>query len=466
MVFSSVQFLFVFLPLALAVYYLLPRAARCFALAGFSILFFIWDSFRYTALLLCFAAVNWLGGLLLERSRNRRPLLTLLACADVGVLLVFKYLGFFAENVNALFPGLVPVFAPVLPLGLSFYTFTALGYLFDVAAGHAAAERDPVRFFVFLAFFGHGPSGPIVRWSHQGPQLSALPRFDAERFCGGIKRFILGLAKKAILADQLALIYRRTVAVPAAEMPGGLLVLGYTAFMLQLYFDFSGYTDMAVGLGMLFGLELPENFDYPYLSTSIGEFWRRWHITLGGWFRDYVYIPLGGSRAGLAVTCRNTLIVFALTGLWHGAAWHYVMFGLYHGLLLCIERLGLRQLLERLPRALCHLYTVTAVWVGMLIFGAPGMGEALDALLGILTLQKGTAGMTLAALADAKLLLLLALAALLCGPAQALIPPLKKWLNDRRAPGVPGMALLFGLLFLSIMRVTAGNYSAFIYAQF
>lgn len=466
MAFSSVQFLFAFLPLALAVYYLLPRPARGAVLAGFSLLFFLWSSWRYTALLLAFAALNWAGGLLLARLRRRGPLLAALALCDVAVLAGFKYAGFFAESVNALFPALLPVLRPALPLGLSFYIFTALGYLADVAAGRAEPLRSPVKFFVFLAFFGHGPSGPIVRVSQQGPQLTALPGFEAERFCCGIKRFILGLAKKALLADQLALIYDRAVSVPSATLPAPLLVLGYTAYMMQLYFDFSGYSDMAVGLGLLFGLELPENFDYPYLSASVGEYWRRWHMTLSGWFRDYVYIPLGGSRRGLGRTCLNLVIVFLLTGLWHGAAWNYVAFGLYHGLLLCLERLFLGDLLERLPRLVRHLYTWAALWLGMFLFGAHGLREALAALYGVLTWQDGQSGYTLAALADAKLLLVLALSLLLCGPLQALLPRLRARLRGRTAPSLPGMVCLFVLLFFSIMRVTAANYNAFIYAQF
>ena len=222
-----------------------------------------------------------------------------------------------------------------------------------MAAGRVEPARNPVRFFVFLAFFGHGPSGPIVRYGQQLPQLD--PRAEArrvtlERFCYGIKRLVFGLAKKAVIADQLALIYQRVTSVPAATLPAPILVLGYAAYMMQLYFDFSGYSDMAIGIGAFFGLELPENFNYPYLARTVGEYWRRWHITLSSWFRDYVYIPLGGSRCSTARTCRNLLVVFVLTGLWHGAAWQYVVFGLLHGLLLCAERLGLRSLLEKLPR--------------------------------------------------------------------------------------------------------------------
>lgn len=469
MAFSSVQFLFVFLPLSLAVYSLLPKFARNAVLCLFSLVFFAWSGLRGAALLLGVAALNWLGGLALARVTAKKPLLALLVAADLGVLALFKYAGFAAETVNALFPDLLPVLSPALPLGISFYLFTAIGYCADVAAGRVTPARNPLRFFVFLAFFGHGPSGPIVRYGQQAPQLdpyAAQRRVDADRFCYGIKRFVFGLSKKALIADQLALIYQRVVSVPASTVPAPMLVLGYVAYMLQLYFDFSGYSDMAIGVGTFFGLELPENFDYPYLARSVGEYWRRWHISLSSWFRDYLYIPLGGSRCSTARTCRNLLIVFMLTGLWHGAAWQYVVFGLLHGVLLCLERLGLRDLLQKLPAALQHLYTVVVLWLTLIIFGAPGLDQGLGALAGIFSWQEGAPGYTLAAFADTKLLLILGAAVLLCGPLQSLFPRLKEALYTKKAPGIPMMAGLLVLLFFGLMRVTAGTYSAFIYFQF
>lgn len=468
MAFSSVQFLFVFLPLSLAVYWLLPKALRNGALAAFSLLFFAWAGLKGAAVLLVLAVLTWLGALLLEKLPHKKPLLVLLIVVHLAVLALFKYAGFAARSVNALVPDLMPVFAPALPLGISFYIFTAIGYLADVASGKVQAARSPFRFSVFLAFFGHGPSGPIVRYGQQLPYLDARAaerQVSLDRFCYGIKRLVLGLAKKTLIADQLALIYSRVTSVPAATVPAPALVLGYLAYMMQLYFDFSGYSDMAIGIGSFFGLELPENFNYPYLARSVGEYWRRWHISLSGWFRDYVYIPLGGSRCSLAKTCRNLLIVFLLTGLWHGAAWQYVAFGLLHGLLLCLERLGLRRVLDKRP-LLSHVYTLTMLWFTLIIFGAHGLAEGLAAWKGILTWQSGARGYTLAAFADTKLLVVLAASLLLCGPLQAWFPRLKKALYAKTAPNLPGMVMLLVLLFFSLMRVTAGTYSAFIYFQF
>lgn len=469
MAFSSVQFLFVFLPLALAVYYVLPKRARNLVLCLFSLVFFAWSGLRGAALLVFMAALNWLGGLLLGRVSHKRPLLALMIVANLAVLGLFKYAGFVAETVNFLQPGLLPVLSPALPLGISFYLFTAIGYCVDVAAGRVQPAGNPFRFFVFLAFFGHGPSGPIVRYGQQCPQLdprSAERCVTADRFCYGIKRFVFGLSKKALIADQIALIYQRVTSVPAETLPAPILILGYVAYMMQLYFDFSGYSDMAIGIGCFFGLELPENFDYPYLAQSVGEYWRRWHISLSSWFRDYLYIPLGGSRCSIGRTCRNLLVVFLLTGLWHGAAWQYVVFGLLHGLLLCAERLGLRRVLESLPGAVRHLYTVVVLWLTLILFGAPGLQQGLAAWKGIFQWQRGEPGYTLAAFADVKLLLLLVAAILLCGPVQALLPRLKESLYSRKAPKLPAMIGLLVLLFFSLMRVTAGTYSAFIYFQF
>ena len=334
MAFSSVQFLFVFLPLSLAVYWLCPKWLRNAVLAAFSLLFFAWAGLKGAAILVLLAGINWLGGLSLGRLAHKRPLLILLILLDLAVLGGFKYAGFAAETVNALVPGLLPVLSPALPLGLSFYVFTAIGYCADVAAGKVESEKNPIRFAVFLAFFGHGPSGPIVRYGQQAPQLdpgSETRRVSADRFCYGIKRLVLGLAKKAIIADQLALIYAKVASVPAATLPAPILVLGYTAYMMQLYFDFSGYSDMAIGIGEFFGITLPENFEYPYLACSVGEYWRRWHISLSSWFRDYLYFPLGGSRGSSGRTAVNLMITFLVSGLWHGAGWHYVVWGAIHG---------------------------------------------------------------------------------------------------------------------------------------
>ena len=470
MAFSSVQFLFVFLPLSLAVYWLCPKWLRNAVLAAFSLLFFAWAGLKGAAILVLLAGINWLGGLSLGRLAHKRPLLILLILLDLAVLGGFKYAGFAAETVNALVPGLLPVLSPALPLGLSFYVFTAIGYCADVAAGKVESEKNPIRFAVFLAFFGHGPSGPIVRYGQQAPQLdpgSETRRVSADRFCYGIKRLVLGLAKKAIIADQLALIYAKAASVPAATLPAPILVLGYTAYMMQLYFDFSGYSDMAIGIGEFFGITLPENFEYPYLACSVGEYWRRWHISLSSWFRDYVYIPLGGSRCRLRRTCLNLLIVFALTGLWHGASWNFVIWGLYYGVLIILEKLVLADFREKLPGAAQHIAALLLIVVGWTVFYYTDMGclgKHLGAMFGI-----GAAGLsdpvTMAVIRKYTVLPLIAAIASL-----PILPRLKAWLGKHEklegAADIVSLVCLTALMLLSMIFIVGQSYNPFIYFRF
>ena len=468
--FSTVQFLFFFLPLAWVVFFVLPRRARNAALALLSLLFCLWGGYRATALAVGFAAFNWLAGLALAKfPRARRPLLAAAVAADLAVLGVFKYAGFVTENLAALWPGALPVIRFALPLGLSFYTFQGIAYCVDVARGDTRPERNPVRFFLYMAFFAHFVSGPILRYGDHAPALDPMGparRVTLDRFCYGIKRFVLGLAKKAMLADQLGAFHDRVVSVPAGQMPAPVLLLGCTAYAFQLYYDFSGYSDMAVGVGEMFGISLPENFDYPFLSCSIGEFWRRWHITLGAWFKRYLYFPLGGSRCSTARTCLNLFVVFLCTGIWHGAAWQFVAFGVWHGVWICAERLGLSRLLDTLPRWVSRVYFVLVSWVGFVLFGAPGLSQALAELAGVFAWQTGAAGMTVTAFFGLREALLLLTAAALCGPVQAALPRFKAWLRGREVPRPFGTVVLLALLFCSIVLVTAGNYQGFIYAQF
>lgn len=466
MAFSSVQFLFIFLPLSLAVYWLLPKALRNGALGAFSLLFFAWAGLKGAAILLALAAITWLGGLLLEKLPRKKPLLILLIAAHLAVLAAFKYAGFAARSINALVPDLLPVFAPALPLGISFYVFTAIGYLADVSGGKVAAARSPFRFFVFLAFFGHGPSGPIVRYDQQLPCLDAKAaerQVSLDRFCYGIKRFVLGLAKKAIIADQLALIYSRVTSVPAATVPAPALVLGYLAYMMQLYFDFSGYSDMAIGIGSFFGLELPENFNYPYLSCSVGEYWRRWHMSLSGWFRDYVYIPLGGSRVSRGRWAVNLAAVWLLTGLWHGAAWNFVLWGGLYGVLLVAEKFWLGGLISRLGPVVPRLYVALVTMLGFVLFNADGLSGVRADLSGLfgaggLPLWSGETGYYFSSYA---ILLVLALVGATPWPRR-----LYRRLEHCRGTAVVEPVVLTAVLVLCTAALVDGSFNPFLYFRF
>ena len=465
MAFSSVQFLFVFLPLSLAVYWLCPKWLRNAVLAAFSLLFFAWAGLKGAAILVLLAGINWLGGLSLGRLAHKRPLLILLILLDLAVLGGFKYAGFAAETVNALVPGLLPVLSPALPLGLSFYVFTAIGYCADVAAGKVESEKNPIRFAVFLAFFGHGPSGPIVRYGQQAPQLdpgSETRRVSADRFCYGIKRLVLGLAKKAIIADQLALIYAKVASVPAATLPAPILVLGYTAYMMQLYFDFSGYSDMAIGIGEFFGITLPENFEYPYLACSVGEYWRRWHISLSSWFRDYVYIPLGGSRvAAKRRLYFNIFMVWLLTGIWHGAKWTYIVWGMMYFVLLCVERI---LNLSGQKSWLGWIYTVFFFIAGNVVFRSENVTGALKYLLAMFNIH--TTGLldekAVYYFAEYKMFLLIGMAAAL---------PIAVWLRAQagsRGAWIERLRPVWcaAVFLVALSFIVKGGYNPFIYFDF
>ncbi len=468
MLFSSATFLFAFLPVVALLYYLIPKrctAARNLFLTGASLLFYAWGEPRFVLVMLLVIVSSWLFARKIEASAKsaRKGFLLVAVSVDLTVLFVFKYLGFFTENLNRLPFVRLPVPQITLPIGISFFTFQAISYVVDVYRGEAA-QKSLWDVMLYIAFFPQLIAGPIVRYSDFADQIHNRQE-SLQNWNRGGYRFAIGLGKKVILSNNLAYVADAAFS-SVGNLSFSMAWIGAVGYSLQLYFDFSGYSDMAIGLGQMFGFHFLENFNYPFISRSITELWRRWHISLGSWFRDYVYIPLGGSRCRLRRTCLNLLIVFALTGLWHGAAWQYVVFGLLHGIILCMERLGLRRALEQLPRLFRHLYTVVLLWLTLVIFGAPGLSEGLAVLKGIFTWQSGAKGYTLAAFADTKLLLILAASFLLCGPVQALCPKLKAALYAKKAPSPAGMAGLLVLLFLGLMRVTAGTYSAFIYFQF
>ena len=467
MLFSSIPFLYYFLPLVLAVYFLTPRAGKNAVLFLSSLLFYAWGEPRFCIFMLLSIAQGYVFGRLIEKHAQNKKRSKLFLTASVALSLALlaycKYADFFLSSVNAVTGLSFKLLHVTLPIGISFYTFQILSYVVDVYRGEVPAQKSFLKLGTYIAMFPQLIAGPIVRYADIAPQLDSR-QTTLEDVSSGACRFVIGLSKKVLLANVLYEL------ITAFQQSRDLSVLYFwlyaVSFALQLYFDFSGYSDMAIGIGEFFGITLPENFEYPYLACSVGEYWRRWHISLSSWFRDYVYIPLGGSRCRLRRTCLNLLIVFALTGLWHGAAWQYVVFGLLHGMILCMERLGLRRALEQLPRLFRHLYTVVLLWLTLVIFGAPGLSEGLAVLKGIFTWQSGAKGYTLAAFADTKLLLILAASFLLCGPVQALCPKLKAALYAKKAPSPAGMAGLLVLLFLGLMRVTAGTYSAFIYFQF
>ncbi|MDR2088108.1 MAG: MBOAT family protein, partial [Clostridiales Family XIII bacterium] len=381
MLFSSVTFLYYFLPAVLLVYFLTPMPGgsarfRNAALLLCSLVFYAWGEPVYVFLMLFQSLAGWFFGLLIDASRGK-PASTAFAFASVtvglGGLALFKYYDFFAENANALFRASAPSLGLALPIGISFYTFQILSYTIDLRRGTVRVQRDPLTFATYVSLFPQLIAGPIVRYADVADALESRAH-SAARFAAGARRFVTGLAKKVLLANTLG-----GLAVSCDAPDGQSLLLAWLyalAYTLQIYFDFSGYSDMAIGLGHMFGFKFPENFNYPYIARSVTEFWRRWHMSLSSWFRDYVYIPLGGNRAPAAGRVCNILLVWLLTGLWHGAAWTFLLWGLYFGLLLLLEKYAFSGLLKRLPAPLGHVYLPLCAIFGWVLFDAKDAAAA------------------------------------------------------------------------------------------
>ncbi len=376
MVFSDLIFLFFFLPAVILVTKLSPKPWRNVELLLFSLLFYAWGEPVYVFLMLAVIAVNYLAGLLLSRfprrtrPAGRRLALTLAIAADLAILGYFKYAGFLVESLNSLAGKQLTVPEVVLPIGISFYIFQSMSYVIDVYREQVEPQRNPLTFGAYVSLFPQLIAGPIVRYRDIADQLREREETWA-RFARGVVRFVYGLAKKVLIANQMGILTDRMLLAETGTVSAW---VGMAAYTLQIYFDFSGYSDMAIGLGRMLGFRFKENFAHPYVSTSITEFWKRWHISLSSWFREYVYIPLGGNRKGLARQCLNLLIVWMLTGLWHGASVNFVLWGLYYAVLLILEKLFLGKLTARLPVGLQHLLTLLVVAFGWGIFYYTDMG--------------------------------------------------------------------------------------------
>ena len=384
MLFSSITFLYYFLPLTLLIYFVMPRKGKNAVLLAASFLFYFWGEPKYCFLMAGAILTGYCSGILIERlrgSRYRKPVLALALCVLLLLLGIFKYLDFFIQCINSAFGSKIALVKLALPIGISFYMFQIVSYCIDVYRDEVKAEYNILDFAMYVSLFPQLIAGPIVRYETVSAEIKHRTH-SFEKVSAGIGRFVIGLCKKVLIADSFGLL------VSQLEVLEGMGTLGYwliaCAYTMQIYFDFSGYSDMAIGLGGIFGFTFPENFNYPYISRSITEFWRRWHMTLGGWFRDYVYIPLGGNRVSLLKWFRNVLIVWALSGLWHGAAMNFVIWGVYYGIILILEKLFLGKLLKRLPVFLQSIYTMLLVIIGFAIFRTEDLAQVLMQLKGML----------------------------------------------------------------------------------
>ena len=464
MVFSGISFLFYFLPPVLAAYFLVParcRRGRNFVLLLSSLLFYFCG--EPTGILLMLLSIAWNWGFALGIGAGRRPrlLLTLAVLCNLALLGTFKYADFLVQNLNRL-PGLsLPMPGIAMPIGISFYTFQGMSYVFDVYRRRVPAQRSPLRVAAYIAMFPQLVAGPIVRYETVAAELEDR-RETVDRAALGARRFIFGLGKKMLLGNAMGEIADKLFAADPAALSAPLAWIGAAAYAFHILFDFSGYSDMAIGLGHLFGFTFPENFRYPYTARSVTDFWRRWHMSLSSWFRDYVYIPLGGSRRGLPRQLVNILIVWALTGLWHGAAWNFVGWGLWFAFLLILEKLFFLRLLDRVPRVFGHLWTLLAVLLGWVLFASPTLPHAAGYFAALV--RPGDSAACGEALYWLRQYLPQWAACLLC--ALPLAPALARRFGTRRWYGPVTALLCAGLLFLSLLRVLSSSFNPFIYFRF
>ena len=482
MVFSSIIFLFLFLPVTLFVYLVIGRRLRNYFLLFASLVFYAWGETAYVLIMLLSIVANYVAGLTIDHFKDRpqaRLFLGLAVAFNIGLLSVFKYANFIVDNLNILLGSFeLPTVAlqPVhLPIGISFFTFQAMSYVIDIYRRDAVVQRNPADIGLYIALFPQLIAGPIVRFHDIAAQITHRC-VRIQDFAEGVERFIIGLGKKVLIANQVAAVCDQVFALKAGVLSPGIAWLGVLCYTLQIYFDFSGYSDMAIGLGRMFGFRFLENFNYPYISKSVREFWRRWHISLSSWFRDYLYVPLGGSRHGNLRTYFNLLTVFFLCGLWHGASWNFVVWGLLHGFFLVIERLGFEKLLARLWVPLRHFYLLFVVMITWVFFRA----DTIPAAFGYLAVMFGQAkgGTTPVALTqigrDAQ-------TAIIAGIIFS--APVFSWLNRFRQSvlshrhrkmsmifdGTAGAMKTVGLsliLYVSILFISSGAYNPFIYFRF
>lgn len=377
MVFSSAIFLFCFLPLLFLLYFLSPKKIKNYTLLIFSLIFYAFGGPKYLIVLLTVVFIDYIGGLLVSKYKNKKLFLFITLALNILILVFYKYTGFLFENINFLFKTNIEFFDVIMPIGISFFTFQSMSYVIDVYKKETDVQKNYFLLLLYVSLFPQLVAGPIVRYQTIENEIKER-KVSLDDICYGIERFILGFSKKIIIANQMGkladiIFTSGTESTPVAW-------IGAIAYMMQIYFDFSAYSDMAIGLGKIFGFRFLENFDFPYISKTITEFWRRWHISLSTWFRDYVYIPLGGNRKGIKRQIINMGIVWILTGFWHGAAWNFVLWGVYYFVFLILEKYILKNILKKLPSLFLHLYTLLIVLVGWVLFRSENMTMFFDTI--------------------------------------------------------------------------------------
>lgn len=464
MVFSSLVFLFAYLPITLLAYYLVPRQGRNIFLFIVNLIFYGWGEPKLVLLMVFNIFFNYIGGWLVDKYRadaKKKKLFLILTCVlDIGILAVFKYTGMITETLNML-PFLnIPELKISLPIGISFYTFQTMSYVIDVYRDDAPVSKNFINFGTYVALFPQLIAGPIVRYRDVAEQL-VNRRETLEMFTRGVKLFMVGLAKKVIIANTMGTLTTNIFATTDENGVVGTWV-GMIAYTFQIYFDFSGYSDMACGLGNMMGFEFLKNFNYPYIAKSITDFWRRWHISLSTWFKEYVYIPLGGNRKGVKRQILNLLIVWGLTGLWHGAAYNFVLWGLYYGLLLILEKFVLKKFLDRLPSFVQHIYTLFIVIIGWGLFYFTDVGQLGEFMVDLFNFGNGICGNQAFNLIMSNLPMLI-IAAVASTPLAAM---LYNRFEHTRCMWIPETLYCMGVLAVSTASLVNQSYNPFLYFRF
>ncbi len=478
MVFSTTVFLYLFLPLVLILYYISPTKFKNVIILLSGLLFYSWGEPVYVVVMILSTMIDYCAGLIMNkfegRKLPRRICLIVSICMNVGLLAIFKYSGFIFENINAVFGtnidisqmyifGLDYLPMDLLPIGISFFTFQSMSYTIDLYLGNVKVQKNPITFAAFVTLFPQIVAGPIVRYNDIAAELESRS-ITLDLIYDGIIKFVIGLSKKVLIANSIGSLWTAVKATDFGQLSMLGAWLGILAFTFQIYFDFSGYSDMAVGLGKIMGFNFPKNFDYPYMSKSISEFWRRWHITLGAWFRSYIYIPLGGNRRGKWRTVFNLAVVWVITGIWHGASWNFVLWGSLYGVVIICERLFLKKLLDKLPAAIDCIYTMLLVILGWVLFDTPDLpsaGAYISAMFGGTGILADDAA--LYQLTNYGLMFIICIIGCTDLPQRAV-----KALRNKLAPVVnyAGVLVITAMLLLSTAYLVDATYNPFLYFNF
>ena len=469
MLFSSITFLFLFLPLVMAVYYIVPNKAKNVVFLIASLFFYAWGEPVYVVLMILSILFNYFCGRDIkaneEDQRNAKRSLAFAVAVNVLILGFFKYYGFILNTLNSVLPTDIPYRELPLPVGISFYTFQAISYLVDIYRKKADPQKNILYFALYISMFPQLIAGPIVRYVDIEAQLKNR-KISVRRLGQGAVYFIIGLAKKVVIANSVGAVFEQIADMPASSLSVLTAWLGVFSYAFQIYFDFSGYSDMAVGLGKMFGFEFKKNFDYPYISKSITEFWRRWHISLSTWFREYVYIPLGGNRCSVSRNIFNLMAVWTLTGMWHGAAWNFIAWGVYYGVILVMEKYVWGASVDRLPGVVRHIYTMVLVLVGWVFFFSPSLGYALRYLGSMIGGGAGIVDSEGAFLLFTHWLLYLLAVLGSSALGLRLVKLVPRMLGNEKAKAVAAAVIYMGIFVISAAFLVTDTFNPFLYFRF